>query len=700
MSDHLPATITLQIGELDDETYPVRLFSDGKEVARADIPKGEFDREDAAKWTTDPVLKFLEEPDASGEFENIGKKLYALLHRGDVAARWDELRQNNQSLRTQFEVKAKELTVFPWELAYDEDEIRWLALTDPAQSFIRYSPAKVKSLSGDSLPLRVLIVVGTEDDDKAVLPLEEIRRIEDELYDYDRTHAQNKLIHRMIDFEILKQPDLARLEKAYREIQPHIFHFIGHGGINANDKAFLLLKFKNDQDLDDEIEWTDQSIRANFNAWQWIPRFVFINACRTETAGLSGEEILKQSWSIGKVFRALGVPAVLTMQADINGEVAGIFGATVYKYLAKLEPLDRAVMYARTATANATQLDKRDWATPVLTLAAAPEEILSFKVPCFIDIEKIKACQEFTDIQPFSDRAEIRRRLIRGFYPLPPEIADKNLVIVNGEDDSGKTWLVKWFLEVCALLGNDVRYVEVSGSEGKRWLDVLLQIRGGDKTKRYASLIYDELDETAFRQFYWELQNRFEQKEPPALDAQKVVIKDDYKISDSVWTPNFYTETIPSFVQALIQSAQVNRPLIVVLDHFQGILDDDMKKELIPGLIRPAAEGKLKLNVGEGQTRSVKLIVVLSEKEIQDFEIKTLVGGFYPVPVTYLSKETFSEVVSEYLHKINKIKNLNLAESSIEGLASIASNLISDDCPPSDLKTVVEMIFKLKKIKY
>ena len=665
MSENTP-TITLKIENLDGGAYPLRLLFHGEngleERAYTSIPKEEFERNNTDKWDFDPIEKFLDEPDESGDFKKIGAKLYSLISSDDVGEKWKNFTGANKlRCRVQLDIEPAEVAVFPWELVY-KDNKEWLA-TDKNQTFIRrYEPSgEVSEMKENSSLLRVLIVVGVDKNDTAVLPWQEVRRIESIIHNQNRDATENRLTHRIIDIEVLEQPDLDTLIEKYEEIKPHIFHFIGHGGLNADGDSYLLLTYPGN-DGTDQIEWTYDMIAGNFKNVEILPRFVFINACRSQNKQLSQEDLKRQAWSIGDVFRDLNVPAVLTMQADIGGADAGIFSEAIYKSLAKLEPLDAALGAAREAMLNKIATTrKRDWAIPVLTVAAPPEEILPFKPKASEELmKKIKSCSEFVGIEYFIDRIVPRRQLIQGFFPLPPGVPDKNLTVVSGKESSGKSWLVTWCLEVCALLNHDVRYVMIGGDRSKTWLDVLLQIRRGNKEKRSSLLIYDELEKTVFEQFYWELEHRFKNSVgvPPRNNAP-VIPKDDYQLADSKLVSEHSKETIESFLQALAQTAQANNPLIIVLDQFKGISESDMK-ELIEHLIEPVAAGKV---------NSVKFILVLTEDELENFEIKKLVSSYRDVPIKMLEPNTFFEMASEYLRKLIKIQGLKYTEEEIERAA-------------------------------
>jgi len=663
MSD-LPPTITLEIGELDKEAgrYPLRLFWHGEsgleEKARAEISQDRFDSKTIeAELKFEPIQTFLEEAGASSAFQETGQYLYDLLHQGDVATEWDKLKLAHARLRIQLDVKSKPVAAFPWELICDGPE---KLAVDIEQTFLRtYHPEKpITKPKSESWPIRVLMVIGAKDDEDAILPWKEIRRIEAEIHKSDRLRHDNKLVHRMVDIEILRRPGLENLRKDYKEFKPHIFHFIGHGELEANADAHLVISYQDpDTKKYEEIPWTTAQIRTTFQGRDWLPRFVLINACRSEDQG--AEDNRRHAWTIGDVFRKLGVPAVLTMQADVNGEAAGVFAGTLYKSLAELEPLDIAVANARIAISNFVKgLDRREWAIPVLTVAIPPEEILQLRPTATAErLLEIKDCAIFKEIDLFSDRTDQKRSLFRGFYPLPPQTANKDLIVVRGQQDAGKSWLARWCMEACALLNNDIRYVEVGGMETKTWLDVILQIRDGDDTKNSSLLINKPLKRAAFHKFNWELEHRLTGKEPPNVWDGTVVEPRKIKLSDPAanWPPNFEKNTLESFRQAIIQAAEINNPLIIVLDHFTknaGITVPEMEHYLIPFLIAPAARRQFREVLSETESHSVKFVLVLNDDEFEKFKIGELVSGPYEVEAPLFKPEKFAELLAEYLRRI------------------------------------------------
>lgn len=667
----IPPTITLEIGLPDQNAgeYPLRLLFHGErgleEKASARIAQAALER---GNLDPDPVKTILETDDNSADFEKIGENFFELLHQGDVGIAWDTYRADHRRLRTLLNIKPPMVASLPWELICSNLD---RFAVDPEQTLIRtYTPARApEKMKPDSWPIRVLIVVGAKDDDKDVLPLEEIRWIESQIYKYDRQDPENHLVHRVIDIEILKRPSLNQLQEFYKTgFKPHVFHFIGHGGINSSNKAYLVINHLNPETKQYEpIHWTVDDIVNDIRNWKWTPRFVFINSCRSESGNQDYEENKKQAWSIGDIFRRLGVPAVLTMQADINGRVAGVFAGSLYKSLAELDPLDTALAHARSSAKTAAGgFDRREWALPVLTVAVPPEEILPLK-PKAERINEIKECTAFKEIEVFSDRREERRRLIRGFYPLPPEIENRDLIVVRGGKETGKSWLAKWCMEACALLNHDIRYVEVGGEDSKTWLDILFQIRFGNEGQRSSLLIHNRLDDAAFQRFHWEIESRFKGHKPPTVWDGTIVPPRQFKVADPAakWTPDFIEETFKSFLTSLIQSAKINNPLIIVMDHFTkngGVIEGEMVKYLIPNLIAFAARKELRDKISDREVRAVKFILVLTEEEYEDFKINELIGNDYDIKLGNIEPNHYEDVAKEYLYRMRDSKKINISD--------------------------------------
>jgi hypothetical protein len=647
-------TIVLKIIQSADDAnnYSVILLNEQTgQTVQCDVPKSEFNID------PDPLSTMLNNTGISPDFQKIGKKLYDNIHRGDVAAEWDNFKANNQKFRIYFDVEPPEIAALPWELI--NDGARRLAVK-PNQTFIRRykpnGPIAVLPPESPTLPLRILIVVGAEMNDLSVLAPEEIRQIK-----YDIRNNLN-FVHRIIDLEVLVRPTLEGLKKVYIAFKPDIFHFIGHGGLDPAGNGMLVLNSLNDNDGSSTITmWSSDTILLNFENWEWLPRFVFINACRSNFA-LSAKEMIDQAWSVGKTFRELNIPAVLTMQADIKGTVAGIFSGALYKSLAELNTLDKAVVSARETVISRVEgeVNTRDWATPVITFAVSPDEVFSIQPPVPPNVlQNIIQCPEFKEIDFFSARVSERRELIQSFYPLPPASPDRNLIIIKGKKKTGKSWLAKFCLQVCALLDHEVRYVEVGGINTKTCLDILLHITCGDPKNAASSLIYQPLEKSAFEDFYWSLKHRLMQKEPSERGNNTVKVENIngiYHLDNepvglpAQASPTLFEETFSSFLEALKQSAGQQRPLIIALDNFAGIREQEITDYLIPMLIKPVVNGNL-INKAAGETSSrVKFIMVVDNDEFNKFHLDAIFGNILNVVLEPFNQNNFYSFFEEFLY--------------------------------------------------
>ncbi|MFN0084763.1 MAG: CHAT domain-containing protein, partial [Blastocatellia bacterium] len=567
-------TIKIEIGDLDPQAraYPARLLhvTEAGEEPRAAhaIPEAL-----TLPNQTVPPEEFraivLETKGGSNRFREIGEHLFGLL--GPVGITWDEMRQSGEPVRALLEIHPEKLALLPWELLSRGPD-RWAM--DPVNTIVRARQYSAGAAEPASIgwPLRMLVVIGageTGEDDLAVAAEEELRLIEEALRPVNRT----------IDIEVLSQPEQSDLIKTWEDFKPHIFHFIGHGGETAAGLARLrfTLPGKNPGERRN-WSWTAEDIFTELRDTQWTARLAFINACRSEAASIEDQ---KNIWSIGETFRRLKVPATLTMQADVLGTAAGHLAGRFYRSIAEGLPLDAGLARARThvKTQLPNGINLREWALPCLHLSIPPERVLPIKAA-----RQEPAIMVFKDVvEKFVDRQLDRRKFVRGINPLghmsplAPLSEEKarcpNLIIVRGEESSGKTWISKWCMDACAQQDHDLRYVEVVSDRGKDWLDVLLQIRDGDPNRAPLSFIFAPLPEEAFRQFNWELHHRLQGKEPPQRpEGGAGIVAPPGRALPGARALNelgehFAKDTVASLHHALEQAAK-DRPLILSLDHF------------------------------------------------------------------------------------------------------------------------------------
>jgi CHAT domain/Effector-associated domain 1 len=142
-------------------------------------------------------------------------------------------------------------------------------------------------------------------------------------------------------------------------LEPHIFHFIGHGRFeNENQQQVGEIAFVDDIG---EAMWVDAGYFSQlFNRHR--PGVMMLQAC--EGAMLSESQAF-----VGVASRVVqqNIPVVVAMQYEVSNATASRFACKFYKRLAQGAPVDIAVQEGRYAIAlSATQYRKRDFAAPVI----------------------------------------------------------------------------------------------------------------------------------------------------------------------------------------------------------------------------------------------------------------------------------------------------------------------------------------------
>jgi hypothetical protein len=629
-------TITLEIGKLEaNGTYPLRLW-DGEigltKLAEAAIPQNL----QVAGLRHDPrdfSLFVLTTATADPKFGEIGEDLMRLLNQGQVGQTWANLRQHHARLRTLLVIDDNDLQLLPWELLNDGHDRLWLQADQPILRAASYQWSSTKESL--ILPLRALVVIGSKD--KNIGIEQELEKIEEALRPVNRT----------IDVEVLRLPTKAELTEKLGTFRPHIFHFIGHSGQNADGNLVLWLEGKGEEDSNGY--WTAAEINNNRELKEIKPRFVFLNSCRSGNPPALDDQ--KNVLSISAAFRDRGIPAVLAMQADVQGEDAGLLAGTLYQSLAEGDTLDVALIKARNKVQDkiTNGLLHREWALPSLTVSLPPEQILGLQATAANSqwAKKIKLCPEFREVIPqFVNRKENRRSIVHSFYPISPTAEERHLTIIRGKSGMGKSWIVHWCLEACARQCHNVRYVPIVDTVGKDWLDVLLQIRDGDPSLPN-SLIHEPLDAAAFADFNWELHHRLQGKEEIPLRNGRTIDpppqKNGQRLEDL--GEHFAKKTFASF-RAALQSAAGGQPLILALDDFTkgdiALPEAHLQKYLIPELLYPLVAEQL---------LPIKVILILTEAEYFLYKMgdSILKGLFQEVELKDIPAQEFETLAREYL---------------------------------------------------
>jgi len=244
------------------------------------------------------------------------------------------------------------LFALPWEYLYSPK----LSLSFPAKisktPVVRYmqldEPVRPLTVTG---PLRILVMISSPDD---YPPLDENK----EWTNLNKAFAglPNKDAVQLTKLEDATEANLAH---ELRTNAYHVFHFIGHGGYDAETgDGFLIMERGNDAEGQESKRVLGQRVNGERLAdllRNRLPRLAVLNACD------AGRGSLMQPFggTAQSLVRA-GIPAVIAMQFEITDDAAVKFAKEFYRAVADYSPVDEALSYARMAMGDA------EWGTPAL----------------------------------------------------------------------------------------------------------------------------------------------------------------------------------------------------------------------------------------------------------------------------------------------------------------------------------------------
>jgi hypothetical protein len=615
-------------------------FDNGKSIATA-IARLQIDRVTARKAITDPPNPAI--------LKEIGETLGAFLLSGDVGKSWSsladtiqredrawstktkalegrrrisdeekQLLRNPPLLRTYLTLPDdKEIRGLPWELARNPAP---LFLKRPVP-FIRY-----REIPGGNVPverereIRLLVVIAAQNLDK-IKSLEEVRSIR------RATHEVNRVVH----MEILKQPSREKLNDRLKGFRPHIFHFIGH----ANPQGLRIY----DGDAKQIRTWGPIEIGQDLVTAGLAPELAFLNACETDSP--ADQDAV---WDIGQAFIQNGTPAIIGMQAEVRGEMAGLFAGEFYRAIAAGTSIDVALTLGRLKVAERVLPETRDAYLPVLTVTTSPDEILRHQAE--VDVESSDDLTE--PLQHFVNRSEQRCRLLH-----EPDKEENPVIVVSGEDSIGKSSLLRWCTDGWLRRGFTVRYVNVAGCDD--WLAVLRTIRDGQTRKR--GPLHAPLDADARSYFNWRLDSlakgvvRSEGQAPENEPDPGVTLE---KLTAAV--PDAHVHVLEAFHLALLRMVK-RRPLVLVLDQFDAG-DHGLARGYFD-FIKIHWLDKFVLNAP-----GLNVVLGLKEKSLADFGLNVDAAHYYSEPVEKFSDSV--ELVRELFVLKYGDKRLPLVEQELQ----------------------------------
>lgn len=308
------------------------------------------------------------ETEAAPDARKYGAELFNAIFQGDVlsALRGSlhvaSSRDHGLRLRLRFTDPAA-LANVPWELLYDPVRHRFLCQYGkyPVVRFLEI-PEPVAPLRVDG-PVRMLVVISAPRD---YPPLD----VEAE-WEHLSTLLQPLVAAGRLQLDRLPSATLADIHRALLEHEYHVFHYIGHGGVDprSGDGVLALTgpdglsRLESGQDLG--VMLSNSPIRL-----------AVLNSCE-------GARINDVDPYAGTAISLVqqGIPAVVAMQFEISDEAAFAFSSTLYDAITEGRPIDLAVTLARQSILATS---RTEWATPVLYLRSSDGAIFDIPHPASV----------------------------------------------------------------------------------------------------------------------------------------------------------------------------------------------------------------------------------------------------------------------------------------------------------------------------
>jgi hypothetical protein len=285
-----------------------------------------------------------------------GRKLFESLMSDTVRETYrrsqDRARVSGKGLRVRLRIEAPELASLPWEYLFDpaEGDFVCLSTDTPLVRYLEFDrPPEALTIQP---PLSILGVIASPSDRPALDVSREKQRVDAAIAGLRGAG--------LLTLTWLGGSTWRDLQKAMRQGQYHIFHFIGHGGFDsAAGEGVIALT--DDQGKSSLLSATQL---GRLLADHQSLRMVILNSC----LGAKGSTTDVFS-STASILVRRGVSAVVAMQYEISDLAAIEFSRSLYEALADGMPVDAAVAEARKAISLSVN-NTVEWGTPVLHMRA------------------------------------------------------------------------------------------------------------------------------------------------------------------------------------------------------------------------------------------------------------------------------------------------------------------------------------------
>lgn len=288
--------------------------------------------------------------------QQFGQALFDALFAGDIRSNYDvslhEALEQQKGLRLRLHIEAPDLAVLPWEYLYDARQGDYLGLSryTPVVRYLNL-PQPVQTLKA-RLPLRILVLLVSPTDQDPLDLAGEQHRLHAALDDLEAAG--------LVQVRWMLQQSRDDLQRAMRAGPWHIFHFVGHGGVDPQTGEGVIAL----ADQQGRTQLLPAMHLAHLLRDQKALRLVVLNGCE----GAKGTRQNLFSRTASALARS-GIPAILAMQYAISDAAAIELTRVFYLALAEGMGVDAALTGARKAI-SFEKTSALEWGTPMLYLRA------------------------------------------------------------------------------------------------------------------------------------------------------------------------------------------------------------------------------------------------------------------------------------------------------------------------------------------
>ena len=250
--------------------------------------------------------------------------------------------------------KAPDVAQLPWEFLFDPERDGFLIFkaTRPlVRSLGRKKPRK--PLLADER-LKLLVAVAEPPDQAPLAVGMELAKLHERL-----DHNE------IVVLDPLMNPSVRALEERVATDDPHIVHFIGHGGVKENGQGFIYLVRTDGGPQEVTGEVLARALQNKESV-----RLVFLNSCLGAASSID-----KTLNGVAQVLVASGIPAVIAMQFPISDTAAVQLASTFYRELGNGRLAEEALAEARSVLSLPGDEDvtpgenaPAEWGAPALFL--------------------------------------------------------------------------------------------------------------------------------------------------------------------------------------------------------------------------------------------------------------------------------------------------------------------------------------------